>query len=44
VPFSIQGTTSNPVFKPDVKGMVTTQLKNAGTSKAKGLLRGLLHR
>jgi AsmA protein len=44
VPFSIQGTASNPIFKADVKGMVSTQLKTAGTAKAKGLLRGLLHR
>jgi AsmA protein len=27
VPFLIQGTTSNPVFMPDVKGMVGGQLK-----------------
>jgi len=44
VPFSIQGTASNPVFKPDVKGMVSNRLKSAGTTKAKGLLRGLLHK
>jgi AsmA protein len=42
VPFSIQGTASNPVFKPDVKGMVSGELKRAGTEKAKGLLRGIL--
>jgi AsmA protein len=44
IPFSIQGTASNPVFKPDVKGMVSTRLKTAGTTKAKGLIRGLLHK
>ena len=37
-----QGTTSNPVFKPDVKGMVSNRLKSAGATKAKGLLHGLL--
>lgn len=42
VPFSIQGTTSNPVFKPDVKGIVSGKLKSAGAAKAKGLLHGLL--
>ena len=44
VPFSIQGTTSNPVFKPDVKGLVTNRLKSTGVTKAKGLLHGLLHK
>jgi hypothetical protein len=42
VPFSVQGTAANPVFKPDVKGMVSGELKRAGTEKAKGLLRGIL--
>jgi AsmA protein len=32
IPFTIQGTTSNPSFMPDVKGMVGSQLK--------GLLQG----
>jgi AsmA protein len=32
IPFTIQGTTSNPSFMPDVKGMVNNQLK--------GLLQG----
>jgi len=27
IPFTIQGTTSNPTFMPDVKGMVNSQLK-----------------
>jgi len=32
IPFAIQGTTSNPSFKPDIKGMAGSQLK--------GLLQG----
>ena len=27
IPFAVQGTTSNPKFMPDVKGMVNSQLK-----------------
>jgi AsmA protein len=27
IPFAIQGTTSNPSFKPDIKGMAGSQLK-----------------
>jgi AsmA protein len=42
VPFSIQGTASNPVFKPDVKGMVSNRVKSAGVNKAKGVLHGIL--
>lgn len=42
VPFSIQGTTANPIFKPDVKGMVSNRVKSVGTEKAKSLLHGLL--
>jgi AsmA protein len=30
LPFLIQGTTSNPTFMPDVKGMVGTKLKGLG--------------
>jgi len=44
VPFSIQGTTSNPIFKPDVKGMVTSRVKSETMNKAKGLLHGLIHK
>jgi AsmA protein len=44
VPFSIEGTTSNPVFKPDVKGMVGNRVKSETVTKAKGLLHGLIHK
>jgi len=27
IPFSIQGTASDPTFRPDIKGMVGSQLK-----------------
>jgi AsmA protein len=44
VPFSIQGTASNPSFKPDVAGTMKSlaggELKNA--EKAVGILEGLL--
>ena len=30
LPFLIQGTTSNPTFMPDVKGMVGAKLKGLG--------------
>jgi AsmA protein len=39
IPFTIQGTTANPSFVPDVKGMVGGQLKGflQGTDKSKPL-------
>jgi AsmA protein len=37
VPFTVTGTSQDPSFKPDVKGMATQQLKGA----ASGLLNGL---
>jgi hypothetical protein len=53
VPFLVQGTSSNPSFKPDMKNIVSGQLKGiasgelnklGGTNgeKAAGLLQGLL--
>ena len=41
IPFTIQGTTSNPSFMPDVKGMVGSQLKNLVKPGAKNPLSGL---
>ena len=40
IPFLIQGTAMNPVFKPDVKGMVSGRLKSLPDPT--GLLQGLL--
>jgi AsmA protein len=53
VPFFVQGTSSNPAFRPDVKGMASGQLKSLASGqltkvggpnagKAAGLLQGLL--
>jgi AsmA protein len=48
IPFTITGTTSNPVFLPDVKGMAGSMAKgamgNAGSAgqAASGVLNGLL--
>jgi AsmA protein len=36
VPFAIQGTTSNPKFVPDVKGLATGLLKGLGNGKNAG--------
>ena len=49
VPFLIAGTSSNPVFRPDMKGMASDQIKERlGDSdigkKAGGLLDGLFGR
>jgi len=43
VPFSVEGTTADPKFVPDVKGMATGLLKNAlgGKSGAQNPLSGL---
>jgi AsmA protein len=40
IPFSVQGTAMNPIFKPDVKGMVTDRLKTAASPA--GLIGGFL--
>lgn len=48
IPFSVGGTAEHPEFKPDVKGMVTGELKSVGSSPAgaakaaSGLLHGIL--
>jgi len=38
IPFTVQGTAANPVFRPDVKAVVKDEIKGA----AGGLLRGLI--
>jgi len=45
VPFTVQGTCANPVFRPDLKAAVKQQMKSVegGLEKAAGgLLKGLL--
>jgi len=47
IPFFVQGTSSDPVFKPDIKGMAKEQVNavkkeagNAATNFLKGILNG----
>lgn len=48
VPFTIEGTASDPQFRPDVKGIAADALKNAGSDPLKagkaatGILKGIL--
>lgn len=45
VSFIIQGTATDPAFRPDVKGIAREQLKNAASSETvKGFLKGILGR
>jgi AsmA protein len=47
IPFAIEGTCSEPVFRPDVKGVAAEEVKRieGGAAKAAdGILRGLLDR
>jgi AsmA protein len=43
IPFTITGTSEDPSFRPDVKGLATEELKNLvpGGSAAEGLIKGL---
>ncbi len=41
IPFTVQGTCANPVFRPDVKAMVKEKVKSI-ESQAGGFLKGLL--
>jgi AsmA protein len=42
IPFSVQGTSADPIFRPDVKAIVKEELKGAVGKAAGGLLNGLL--
>ena len=45
IPFFVQGTASDPVFRPDVKGLATETLKGMGGDAGKaasGILKGIL--
>jgi AsmA protein len=42
IPFLVQGTASDPVFRPDVRAAVSQGAKNYGVKAASGLLKGLL--
>jgi AsmA protein len=41
IPFVIQGSASQPVFRPDVKSLAKEQVKGAAGKAASGLLKGL---
>jgi AsmA protein len=43
VPFTIQGSSSDPIFRPDVKAIANTQLKEAGTKAVGSFLNNLLN-
>ena len=42
IPFTIEGTATDPVFRPDLKGLVGEEVKSRAAKAATGLLRGLL--
>lgn len=42
IPFTVQGTCSDPVFRPDVKAVVKEQIKGVVGKAAGGLIDGLL--
>jgi AsmA protein len=44
VPFTVEGTSANPSFKPDVKGLASDKLKQltGGKNSVGGLINGLL--
>jgi AsmA protein len=42
VPFTIEGTSSDPVFRPDVNAIANTQLKKAETKAVGSILNNLL--
>ncbi|HXY04858.1 MAG TPA: hypothetical protein VEI49_14890, partial [Terriglobales bacterium] len=41
IPFFIQGTTSDPKFVPNVKGMLSSQFNPAGQNPAGNLVNGI---
>jgi AsmA protein len=41
-PFTVEGPSSNPVFRPDVNAIAKTQIKKAETKALDGLLNNLL--
>jgi AsmA protein len=42
IPFTVQGTSADPIFRPDVKAIVKEEIKGAVGKAAGGLLNGLL--
>src|SRR3954462_7330901 len=42
IPFFVQGTCAEPVFRPDVRSVVTEKAKTVGVDAAKGLLNRFL--
>jgi hypothetical protein len=43
IPFSIQGTSSDPKFVPDVKGIATEQLKSLATPETGKAVGGIIN-
>ena len=41
IPFTVEGPATDPIFRPDMKGIAKEELSNA-VGKASGLLQGLL--
>jgi AsmA protein len=42
IPFTVEGTSAEPVFRPDVKAVVQEELKGVVGKAAGGLIKGLL--
>ena len=42
IPFTIQGTAADPVFRPDIKAVAKDEIKGLGQKAAGSLLKGLL--
>ncbi len=42
IPFKVEGTASDPVFRPDVRSLATQEVKSVGIKAAGSLLNGLL--
>ena len=42
VPFTVEGPSSNPVFRPDVNAIAKTQLKKVETKALGGILNNFL--
>ena len=43
IPFTVQGTCAEPVFRPDIKAVVKDEIKGIGGSILRGLTGGKKH-
>lgn len=43
IPFTVQGTCADPVFRPDMKAVVKEEVKGAAGGLIRGLLGGAKH-